>query len=63
MQIFAPTQLKYLTNNFSIIILSKSYLPICKQLMSLGYKENIDFFDGRKFLEETEGGYPEWNVL
>lgn len=63
MQIYAPSQLKDFGADFSIIILSKSYIPICRQLLSLGYTENVDFFDGRKFLEEKEGGYPEWNVL
>lgn len=36
---------------------------VCRQLWSLGYTENVDFFDGRKILEEKEGGYPEWNIL
>lgn len=48
---------------YSIIVLSKNYRPIKKQLLELGLVENRDFFDGRKFLTAAEGGYPEWNII
>ena len=63
MRICAPHQLKEMDFPFSIIVLSKNYKPICKQLLALDFKENVDFYDGSKFLKEDEGGYPEWNIL
>ena len=62
-QIYSPeyiqTQKK---DEFSIIITSMRYNTIKKQLISMGYQENIDFFDGRKFIKEKEGGYVQWLV-
>ena len=63
MRICAPHQLKEMDFPFSIIVLSKNYKPICKQLLALDFRENVDFYDGSKFLKEDEGGYPEWNIL
>lgn len=46
--------------DFCIIVISKDFHIIKNQLLSMGYNENIDFFDGRRFLSEENGGYDRW---
>jgi len=48
--------------SFSIIVVTLQYKTVKEQLESFGYIEDQDFFEGRKFLPEAEGGYSEWNV-
>ena len=47
---------------FSIIVVSKEYQTIKNQLLSMGFDENIDFFDGRRFLSKEDGGYAQWLI-
>lgn len=61
--VYPPNSIqKECKESFVIIVVTLRYREVKKQLEVLGYIENKDFFDGRKFLMEAEGGYPEWNV-
>ena len=61
--IHSPDDLQREQEHYTIVVMSKNYRPIKKQLLKLGLSEHKDFFDGRMFLTAAEGGYPAWNVI
>lgn len=48
---------------FAVIVVTMQYVEVARTLQSYGLVENEDFFDGRRFLTESEGGYPCWSIV
>jgi lipopolysaccharide biosynthesis glycosyltransferase len=48
---------------FAIIVVTMQYVEVARKLQACGLVENEDFFDGRKFVPERAGGYPDWAIV